>query len=345
VFKKIIFFIVSSLNFFFSNYTKKVFLYLAHVINQSGCGKDFVTVHFRPKYSEDVHKRESFLEEVKLPAFAIMIQGPIVLKNNFTFETIQLYRKLFGESVIIVFSSWHGELSDEKILDLESYCSVVLSEKPTNSGLHNVNYQIVSSRCGMLKAKELGAEFLIKTRSDQRFYNPATLKILHNLYMTAPNKIIELSMSSCKYRPWSLCDMFQFSKADILLDMWNIELDERKKYKINFHDESYRVRDIVSAKIAEIYVHFNHANKYGYYDVLSVDDYYSYIREKIIIIDKEVIDIFWYKYTAKEYCLVGSDFYSSEDVLSMISWGDYLLILDGCPSKKTYEYLDEYEKI
>lgn len=342
--KRIIFFIISSLNYFLSRYMRRFFLYLAHVINQSEYGQDFVTVHFRPKRSENVYKRESFIKEVELPIFAIVIQGPIVLKNNFTFETIQLYRKLFGESVIIIFSSWYGELSDEQVLDFEDYCNVVLSEKPTNSGLHNVNYQIISSRFGMMKAKELGADFLIKTRSDQRFYNPMTLKLLYNLYMSSPDKIIELSMSSCKYRPWSLCDMFQFSKTDILLDMWNVELDERESYKINFHDESYRVKDIVSAKVAEIYIHFNHANKFGYYDILNVDDYYSYIREKILIIDKEAIDLFWYKYTAQEYCLVGSDFYSGEDVLSMISWGDYILILDSLPSKKVYEYLNEYEK-
>jgi len=64
--------------------------------------------------------------------------------------------------------------------------NVVLSKKPDYPGVSNVNFQIVSSSTGIVKAKELGAEYCLKTRTDQRMYAPNIKEFLINLLKTFP---------------------------------------------------------------------------------------------------------------------------------------------------------------
>ena len=63
---------------------------------------------------------------------------------------------------------------------------MVLSDLPAYSGISNTNYQIVSTRAGVEAARASGKAYVLKTRTDQRFYAPSSLEFLHHLIRKFP---------------------------------------------------------------------------------------------------------------------------------------------------------------
>ena len=66
----------------------------------------FVTYHVRPKLAASV--RTSSHPTNKLPSLAIVVQGPIVHKDEFTLESAKVYRQHFGSAKLIL-STWDDE--------------------------------------------------------------------------------------------------------------------------------------------------------------------------------------------------------------------------------------------
>ena len=57
--------------------------------------KSFLTYHARPKRSDDTLINLSYCKGLDLHKIAIVVQGPLVLDDDLTFETIKLYKKNF----------------------------------------------------------------------------------------------------------------------------------------------------------------------------------------------------------------------------------------------------------
>ena len=93
--------------------------------------------------------------------FAIVMQGPIVTKDNFTLETVRLYRAIFPLASIIV-STWEDAPKDilKELNKLGAH--VVINKIFQPNGFGNVNYQITTSLAGANKAKEIGAVLYIR---------------------------------------------------------------------------------------------------------------------------------------------------------------------------------------
>ena len=104
-----------------------------------------------------------------LDDFAIIIQGPLDLKHNFTFETLKYYKLNYDCKIIL--STWEGEnnkiLNEIKKLDIE----VLINKKPNTSGWGNINYQTLSTYNAIKHAKLLGKKYVAKTRTDTRIYS------------------------------------------------------------------------------------------------------------------------------------------------------------------------------
>ena len=67
----------------------------------------FITYHYRPMEAASIN---SCRDQVKNePPLAIVIQGPVLHENNFTLETVKLYKKNFAQAKIIL-STWENEL-------------------------------------------------------------------------------------------------------------------------------------------------------------------------------------------------------------------------------------------
>src|SRR4029079_1102553 len=71
----------------------------------------------------------------------------------------------------LILSTWKTEsdavLNAFRKLGIE----VVQSDPPEKPGQQNINFQLVSSRAGVERAAEMGAQYVLKTRTDQRLYS------------------------------------------------------------------------------------------------------------------------------------------------------------------------------
>ena len=293
----------------------------------------FYTFHHRPKQSAGLHLDGQSRLPYKAPSVAIVIQGPIQRRDNFTIESAYIYRRLMPEAHIII-STWASERDSKLDALAEEGIRVVYSTPPERSGANNINFQIVSTQSGIAAAAELGCQYVLKSRSDQRFYAPNLLPYFLSLLQEYPpthpkrqrQRIIELSMNICRFRPYSMCDMFQFGHIDDLHRMWNLELDPRSISVADYSSQSLTPRQISEDRIAEIYVHRAYLESLGDEAAVDLATYYRILSEYFIIIDKEVVDLFWNKYHAREYQLAENPMYGAERVKARFFHRDWMAV-------------------
>lgn len=299
----------------------------------------FFTFHVRPNDSLDTNNDCIFESLDWHSDVGIVIQGPINYTNEFTFRTIELYKKNFPK-ISIVLSTWEDE-DDEYCKKIEKLnVKVIKSRKPFIVGSHNINYQIVSTQVGINYLKTEGVKYVCKTRTDQRFYSKFLFdyfKLLLNQYKlkncSAKGRIIELSVNILRFRPWSMCDMFQFGYIEDLSLMWNLDLDSRTQSSLQYSSKQRKIREIAEDNIGEIYIHRNYAHIIGLESNVSYLDYYNNLKFAYIVIDKEEIDIIWHKYLPMEYAWIHHPMYNSNQILSRITHAEWVkLYLTDLPN-------------
>ncbi len=302
----------------------KIFVYLN--LNSK---KAYYTYHARPLSADNVHI-DKFLR-VQHPEVGVIIQGPIKRENDFTFESALLYKKTMPGALIVI-STWDDEHLNETFLKKHNI-SVIKSQKPKTSGLGTTNYQIVSTINAIKYLKKMGCKYVVKTRSDQRVYGqnliPFFLTLLYqfpSVNLNQNNRIIELSMNVCRYRPYSMCDMFQFGHLADLELMWGVVLDPRNQSTNSFSRIRRTSRDVSESFIGEIYIHRNYLKTIGASDEVSLKTFYKNLVDHFIIIDKEQVDLFWYKYNAMEYGIAENPLYDVNRQKSRIYFRDWLVM-------------------
>lgn len=144
---------------------------------ESNC---YVTYNLYPKKAENQNEW-LYLEGEYNEKWAVVLQGPIRTEENFTLETVRFYKKIYPKVKVIV-STWAGEDENAvKQLRKEENCIVVVNELPQYPGISNINYQIVSSKYGVEEAKKVGAQYVLKTRTDSRINMPGIFDVLSEL--------------------------------------------------------------------------------------------------------------------------------------------------------------------
>ena len=261
--------------------------------------KTFITYHQRPVFIE----KKNFLKNHTklLPKTAVIIQGPILKEKKFTVETCKWYKKTFANSVIIL-STWEDE--DQKtIADLEeNQILVILNKKPAFSGTFNINFQIVSTLEGLKRAAELGCEYALKTRTDQRLYNPDLDIYLHSLIKNYPipdsqknifnERIVISSFTTLKYRPYCVSDMFMFGNIKDMTFYWSAELDNRPKIKI----DRVSILDSAKLKYGEVYTSTEFLKRINWTIKWTIEDSWKVFKNFFILMDHHVMDLYWPKY-------------------------------------------------
>lgn len=288
----------------------------------------FYTYHTRPKRACDVGL-DAVISATQ-GTIGIVIQGPVLHDANFTLETASLYLRLFPSSYVVI-STWINEIVDNHDVLLNPRLLVVKSTPPKFSGLGTTNFQLVSTRAGIKMLESLGCEYVLKTRSDQRIYAQNLDNYLTALLKQYPSRcelqrcrIIELSMNICRYRPYSMCDMFQFGHISDMKDMWFAELDDRNMSTKQFSSRKRTSREIAEADIGEIYLHRMYLKKINVSCDISIHSYYNALINNFIIIDKEQVDLYWHKYHCGEYSLAENPTYSSDRQKSRFYSRDWL---------------------
>ena len=223
-FIKLIFSIVYFFNKLDDRFFKKmVDLLLINSIVNSHIA-DFYSVTVRPKKTPSLN-----INNFDHSDFTILLQGQIIHENNFTLETVKTYRNFFPKSKIIL-STWVG-ISESLLNEFAALdCICILSQLPENAGYTNFNLQLTTVKAGLEKAAAFNTKFLIKTRTDQRIYEPNALiflgelwtifKVKSNLGLTG--RIFILGSSTYKNIPFHIGDMMQFGAHDDLRLFWDV---------------------------------------------------------------------------------------------------------------------------
>lgn len=261
----------------------------------------FYTIHKRPKRAFGVSAHLIKYEEKQNTA--IVMQGQIITSNNFILETTALYKKNFPNTTLIL-STWVGEDEDTIKKIKRNGWIVIQNEKPAYSGHYNINYQLTSSINGIRAAKEQGAEYVLKTRTDQRIYNPNAIRLLHSFDKLYPphkdskqtRRLIVPNVGTFKYRPYGIGDMIMFGHIDDMLLYWGAEHDMRSD-TLNRYPT---VIEIAQIRKTEVYLCTEYVKKLGQPLIWTLDNSWKVFGKYFCVFDHPLLDMFWYKYEVHE---------------------------------------------
>lgn len=232
---------------------------------------------------------------------AVIIQGPLKKEDSFTLETIRLYKKTLLPSTHIIVSTWEDE-DASTLAELRALgAHVITSKKPNNNGILNINFQITSVKNGLKVAEGLGAEYILKTRTDVRIYATNVEEYLCGLLKSFPPsgnydqkyRILGLSFNSNMYRMYNISDIVIFGHISDMLKYWNTQLDTRSEEPVGLKNT---LREWSESRMVETYLTTLYLEKIGRTLQWTVSDSFSALAENFIIIDEQSLDIFWYKY-------------------------------------------------
>lgn len=236
---------------------------------------------------------------------AIVLQGPLLLDLDFTLETVRLYRSYFPQAPIIV-STW-VDAPETPIAELKRIGSrVIVQQVPALKGVSNSNLQMASSHAGVLMAKELGCQFVVKSRTDQRIYNDQALSLFHGLMKAFPlsmdvslqeERIFAVSMNSFAYRMYGVSDMLQFGRISDMCRFWSGDVDERR---IEEPICAKSHRDFAQRNICEVFFCTEFLKKTGWSPQWTLTDSWHAIGSRFCVVDSSSLDLFWPKYTSVE---------------------------------------------
>ena len=224
-----------------------------------------------------------------LEKVAIILQGPVCHRHNFTLETIRRYRRLYPD-IRIYLSTWDNEKVD---FDPETEgFTLIRNPLPENRGHGNINCQILSTRYGLEAAKRDGCRWAMKTRTDFRFYDWQLphwyLSLLEEFPVRGKglkSRIIVLEAS--RFMPFFIDDFCMFGEISDLEFFWNVPLRNTSGgiLRINTPDELLRMNEIYEPQpCSEIYLYSSFANRLGDpCEVKSAADYYQFLDDRLIL--------------------------------------------------------------
>lgn len=295
----------------------------------------FMSYHFRPKSIKDINDDNIKVEnDIKM---GIIIQGPLLKENNFTLETIKLYKKLY-ENTEIILSIW--EEPDKEYLKLlkKENIHIIENMKPFSGGFININYQISNTKSAVLKAKELNCKYVMKTRTDCRVYDSGVKNFLISMLNQFPSRnenslqkdrMIGIDINTHKYGI-GISDVFQFGSMEEMEKMWTVSFYEktisREEYCKNIEKKSNAI-DRYHLEFSECYLLKRYMEKNKILLKPTLESYYKVLKENFIIIDASMINLYWNKYLGDEY--KGWKNYERKIANSAMSFRDWFTIFSN----------------
>lgn len=295
---------------------------------------------------------------------AIIIQGPLMLENHFTLNTVELYKRYYPECKIIV-STWKDSDKNEIEKLRANGVEIVLNAPPTCFGLGNMNFQIVSTKGGIERAKELGVSYILKTRSDQRIYKPHMLEYFKSLVEEYPvgdnsgkssqsKRIIALqtTVGGAMFIPFFIADFMYFGTTKDINNLFSIELDmslnktkdERRVWLRELLSKNIKIGEYYEATAPEIKIMKSYAQNYVDSQYRGdIKSYWDFVKNYLITLSWDDIGMFWPKYDRynesnlfKTYCKN-----DNTDLYLQYNWTfqNWLLLKQGI-----YEYKSEFEE-
>lgn len=321
--------------FFFSMITRLLPLNMVRALFESSMealhrrGPDFITHRTLSKSGEKgpYHVLDPILPMLHEP-IGLVIQGPLLLQDDFTVESVRYYSRVKPQVIVIV-STWEGEdaaaLERIKALGAE----IVLNKKPACPGRSNVNYQIASTRGGIERVIQLGCKFVAKTRADQRLYNLSSFLSLPSLcnYFPVKNlpnqkyRIIGSSKITSKYTPYFFGDLFMFGFVDDMMVFWDADFDIELHRKLVDHGNLTNDLQVAIESSPEHYLIWQYVHKINPNCDFSLTSWWKTLSENLCIIDWATLDIYWPKYNHfQERNDLQYDYHLIPHSIKMVDW-------------------------
>lgn len=318
---------------------KRLFYKVHHIYEPFIC--NYTAFKLFPKYS-NYYLKSTIKTTTESGEFAIIIQGLIDTYNDLTLETVRLYKMMYPTAHIII-STW--DYTDLMLLARfkAEGCHVVTSPNIDKCGLGNVNYQITTTKAGLLKAKELGATYSLKIRSDLRLYRDGFYEYLKGLLKCFPVKrqncynlsgriITQSGGEGQMFLPNWLQDYWYFGYTDDLINFFDIQFSDSGVHSVvNYLKElGHKVTgdDLVTVRPPEIFLCESFYKKHNDTPV-SVKQFWQDIKDIYIIVDAESVQSHWIKYHLRDlsqFYVEYDGMHSFSDPYRHISFADWLNI-------------------
>jgi hypothetical protein len=268
-------------------------------------GENFATYNERPKRANQIGTWPE--RGARAKGCTIVMQGPIATDNAFTRETLTLYARHFPDCKLIL-STWAD--TPRELLDpiQQLGVEIVLSEKPKVAGLFNVNMQLVSAGAGVRAAVARGAEWILKTRTDQRLYNPDAIAYLISLARAFPvvpgfrqrHRIISVGHGSLKFAPYHVTDQTVFGHAEDMQTYWTPPLRETPPpagwpAKLGDIYAQTPIGELCRYAAAESYIASSFLTRIGRSIDWSLADTWAAYRDHFCFADYAATDFYWVK--------------------------------------------------
>lgn len=239
-----------------------------------------------------------------LDKVAIILQGPVCHRHNFTLETIRRYRRLYPD-IRIYLSTWDNETIDFDP-EREGF-TLIRNPLPENRGLGNINCQILSTRYGLDAAKRDGCRWAMKTRTDFRFYDWQLphwyLSLLEEFPVRGKglnSRIIVLE--AYRFLPFFIDDYCMFGEISDLEFFWDVPLRNTAGgiSRINTPDELHCMNEIYKPQpCVEVYLYRTFAERLGDPFELNSADYYRFLADRLILTHED--QWLWFKYNTMNF--------------------------------------------
>jgi hypothetical protein len=305
----------------------------------------YFTFHQRPRRANAIHTLRT---TGPLPQrCAIVVQGPLATDDDFTLNTLALYRRHHPD-VVLILSTWEGQDAAALARARDLGAQVVTSQKPAVTGTQNINLQIVSSHRGIERAAELGTQYVLKTRSDQRMYSPLSMPLLLDLCLrfALPShvrgqsaRLVACSLNTFKYRLYGVSDMLMFGHIDDMKRYWHPPLDERPPGTPAPAPGSPApgtpaapgtpgtpvaipsLRQFAELRICETYLCTEFLKALGRPLQWTLRDSMRVLADHFCVVDQEALDLYWPKYEPLvEYRRRRYDHETTDRPMSFADW-------------------------
>lgn len=310
----------------------------------------FLTYTQRPKSSHQVIPQAE--PETGDEPMAIVMQGPIATRDDFTVETLRLYRRNMP-GVHLILSTWKDTPEADLAPVRAEGVEVVLSDKPEVPGLFNINMQLVSAGAGIARAAEAGAVWVMKTRVDQRLYRPNVMGFLAAFARSFPpgggfdqrHRIVGVGHGTLKYAPYHVTDQTVFGHVDDMTRYWTpglrgAELPDHWPSGLSDIYAQIPIEELCRVGVAESYIASCFLEAIGRPLNWTIEDSWAAYRDCFAFVDYATTDFFWHKVqtgTFREFVNVYDTIWTRNE----LTFSDWLLLATG---QVPVEAARKYEK-
>lgn len=220
---------------------------------------------------------------------AIIIQGPVIYDDDFTYRTVRLYKLLFPGAMVIL-STWDTEANKPEFLPFKTLgIEIVLSKVPDHKGILNLNYQVLSTYNGLKRAKEKGCVYALKTRTDFRIHAEECLSHFKHLTKSFPLKNTTFQrvtvLPPILDVPYYIPDFLMFGQVNDLMTFW----DAGELYPDRSCDHNPEMLLFMR--------YFKCIGKYIDDPIEHLEEYIKVLSDNFIVVNASAYRYIWKKYT------------------------------------------------